>query len=162
VKTLCLLRHAKSSWDNPNLDDFDRPLNQRGEKDAPKIGKRLKEHGFIPDVFCSSPALRAITTAKIVAEVIGFPVSAIKSEQKLYHADEKTLLAFLKNTSGEFDSIMIAGHNPGLTDFANILQGEVIDNIPTTGVLVIEFKILSWREVKEKTGRLIFFEYPKK
>ncbi len=126
------------------------------------MGKRLKEHGFIPDVFYSSPALRAFTTAKIVSEIIGFPTSAIKSDQKLYHAHENTLLAFLKNSSDECDSIMIAGHNPGLTDFVNILQGETIDNIPTAGVLVIEFKIVSWREVKEKTGRLMFFEYPKK
>ncbi|MEJ0055640.1 MAG: histidine phosphatase family protein [Bacteroidota bacterium] len=162
MKTLYLLRHAKSSWDDPDLDDFDRPLNERGEKDAPKMGKRLKEREIVLDIFYSSPAARAIATAKTVARIIGFPVANIQSERKLYHADDETLMDVLRGASDKSDSIMIAGHNPGLTDFTNLLQSEIIDNIPTTGVVGIKFKITSWKDVKAKSGKLVFFDFPRR
>ncbi len=162
MKKLYLLRHAKSSWDDPDLDDFDRPLNERGEKDAPLIGERLRKHEIVPDIFYSSPALRAITTAKIIAGILECPLSGIHTDQNLYHASEMTLIDFLKNAPDKADCIFITGHNPGLTDFANLLQKELIDNIPTTGVVGIEFKISLWKDVKGKSGKMMLFEYPKR
>ncbi|CAN5480690.1 phosphohistidine phosphatase SixA [soil metagenome] len=160
MKTLYLLRHAKSSWDNPDLDDFDRPLNDRGEKDAPTIGKRLMERNVVAQVFYSSPAVRAVTTMQIIAKALGYDSKNIRTEDKLYHASEEVLLGFVKKMSDDFQSIMIAGHNPGLTGFANILQEKYIDNIPTTGVVQIDFHVDTWKDVEK--GKLIFFDFPKK
>ena len=160
MKTLYLLRHAKSSWDDPDLDDFDRPLNERGEKDAPRIGKRLNTRKVLPDTLYSSPARRAITTAQVIADCIDYPTKNIRLRQELYHAGENMLLDFVRTLSPESQTVMIAGHNPGLTDFANALIKETIDNIPTAGIIGIEFDANSWKEIVK--GRLIFFEYPKK
>jgi phosphohistidine phosphatase len=162
MKILYLLRHAKSSWDNPDLDDFDRPLNKRGEKDAPKMGKRLKKREVVPDIFLSSPAARAIATAKMIAQAIDFPLSNIQSSETLYHATEESLLHILRSIPEKADVVIITGHNPGLTNFANLLQDELIDNVPTAGIAAIRFKVRSWNDVQSKSGKLIFFDYPKK
>jgi phosphohistidine phosphatase len=160
MKTLYLLRHAKSSWDNPTLDDFDRPLNDRGEKNALRMGKRLKERDVVAQVFYSSPAVRAITTLQIIVETLGCDSKSIRTEDKLYHASQEVLFSFVKKMSDDFQSIMIAGHNPGLTDFANILQGEHIENIPTAGVVRIDFDVEKWKDVRK--GKLVYFDFPKR
>ena len=161
-RTLYLVRHAKSSWDNPALDDFDRPLNERGKRDAPKMAKRMKERELAPDLLYSSPAKRAHKTCLEFATVLGIPDAAILTDKDLYHADEETLLCKIRQLKKKNDEVMLFGHNPGLTGFANLLTAEWIDNIPTTGVIGIRFKVDSWKDIAPGTGKILFFDFPKK
>ena len=162
MKTLYIVRHAKSSWDDPGLDDFDRPLNERGEKDAPRMGKRLKEREVTVDLMISSPARRAFKTCKAIAKVLGYPVDKIKTEMKIYHAGEESILSVLKLIKDPNNVVMIFGHNPGLTEFANSLLNETIMNIPTAGVVAGKLNIESWNDVEMGCGELLFFDFPKK
>ncbi|MBK5280437.1 MAG: histidine phosphatase family protein [Bacteroidia bacterium] len=164
MKTLYLIRHAKSSWDDLDLKDFDRPLNERGKKDAPRMAKRLKEKKVFPDLMLSSPAERALTTCKEIAKVLGYLEENIKSDSRLYHADEDQLLKIvqeIKDLNDAEEVVMIFGHNPGLTVFANLLLNEHIPNIPTCGVVAADMKISSWNDTKFRSGKLLFFDFPK-
>lgn len=161
MKTLYILRHAKSSWSDPDQDDFDRPLNERGQKDAPKMGKRLSKMGVHPDLICSSPAVRASTTARLVADHLDRS-GKIREDPKLYHAGEETILELVRSFTDKLDAAMVVGHNPGLTEFANELLNGGINNIPTTGIVGVKLKVNSWKETAWGCGELIFFEYPKK
>ena len=162
MKTLYVVRHAKSSWDNPGLNDFDRPLNDRGEKDAPRMGKRLKECDIKPEIIYSSPAVRAFSTAQSIAQALDIPLTQIKTEKRLYHASEETLLDVLKHSAETADCVMLVGHNPGLTEFVNDLLDEDIDNIPTTGVVMAQLPIHDWKDARWKCGNLLLFDYPKR
>ena len=162
MKTLYLIRHAKSSWDDPLQDDFDRPLNKRGMKDAPRMGKRLQEMDIHPDMLLSSPAERALSTCMLIAEKIGYSARNIHTDQRLYHAGEDQLLAVVHGFHDGNDEIMIFAHNPGLTDFANRLNHDLVtDNIPTCGVVALQFAVNSWKEVVWEKGKLLFFDFPK-
>jgi phosphohistidine phosphatase len=161
MKTVYLIRHAKSSWDDEDLADFDRPLNDRGEKDAPRMGKRLHDRAVVPDVIYSSPALRAITTAKIIAEHIGYAAKNIKADRRMYNADEDMLLEIMNSVPDGNNCIFMVAHNPGITAFANALFTQSIENIPTTGVVAGELNINSWRSAKWGAGNQLFFDYPK-
>lgn len=165
MKTLYLIRHAKSSWDNLNLDDFERPLNDRGEKDAPRMGRRLKEKRLTPDIVVSSPAVRALETCKIICESLGVDKKKIIEHKSLYHASEEEILKVvrsLKDRSGDDEeNVLLFGHNPGLTDFANRLLNEHIVNIPTAGVVAAQLKINKWNEADWGCGKLLFFDFPK-
>jgi len=162
MKTLYLVRHAKSSWDNSELSDFDRPLNDRGMRDAPHMGKRLKEREVAPDLMLSSPARRAITTCKEIASIIGFEAARIKTDLRIYHADEEELITLLSELSDTQKIVMLFGHNPGLTHLANTLFNEHIMNIPTCGIVAGKLKIKSWSEINHGCGKLEFFDFPKK
>ena len=162
VKTLFIVRHAKSSWDDLDLKDIDRPLNERGEKDAPKMAKRLKERKIVPDLLLSSPAVRAFDTCRHFAKVLGYANEKIKTDARLYHADEEMLLQIVKELKESDDCVMLFGHNPGLTVFSNLLLGEDIDNIPTCGVVAAEIKVVSWKEIIFGRGILDFYDYPKR
>ena len=165
MKRLYLVRHAKSSWDNPDLGDIDRPLSDRGYKDAPAMGLRLSERHIHPDVILSSPAVRARTTCEEFAKALGYPQNKIKINKRLYHADEDELLMSikeLKNVKGETTCVMIFGHNPGLTEFANRLLDDTIDNIPTCGVVAGELHIQSWSDLTWGCGKREFFDFPKR
>jgi phosphohistidine phosphatase len=163
MKTLYMIRHAKSSWADPAANDFDRVLNDRGKRDAPKMGKRLKEKEIYPDIMLSSPAKRALSTAKRMAEALKFRKEKIKTDSNLYHADDDTILDVIRGINDKHDVAMIFGHNPGLTDFVNaIAEVEVnIDNVPTCGVVAFTLDVESWKNVGFKCGRLLFFDYPK-
>lgn len=163
MKTLILIRHAKSSWNDPALDDFDRPLNERGKRDAPRMGKRLKEKRITPDLMLSSPARRAFSTAKKIAKVLKYKKDNIKTERRLYHADEEIILDVIKSVKDKHQVVLVFGHNPGLTEFVNTLQdtGEEIDNIPTCGIAAFQININSWSELSWGKGKMIFFDYPK-
>lgn len=162
MKTLYIVRHAKSSWDDPFLDDFDRPLNKRGRADAPRMGKRLQERDVHPDLLISSPAERALSTCMIIAEKIGYPARNIHTDRRLYHASPEQLLSVLRGVSDGNDEIMIFGHNPGLTDFANELSRErVTSNIPTGGVVCLTFNVLSWKDIAWGKGEIEFYDFPK-
>jgi phosphohistidine phosphatase len=165
MKTLIVVRHAKSSWDNPGLSDFDRPLNERGERDAPRMAKRFKEKEITINAMVSSPAVRAFTTCRVFAGVLGFPDERIKTSKDLYHAGDEMILNLvrgLKDQPMENDVVMIFGHNPGLTEFVNNLVEEDIDNVPTTGVVCCKLNVERWRDVKSGCGEMEFFDYPKR
>lgn len=163
MKRLYLLRHAKSSWKNPKLTDFERPLNKRGKKDAPAMGKFLKSKNITIDLFISSPAKRARKTAQKVAKAFGYPKEAILFLPELYEANIVDLLEVVHSISDNVSSLLLVGHNPALNDFANLLLYDAhLENIPTAGIVAIEFSHNSWKNIEENTGKLLFFEYPKK
>jgi phosphohistidine phosphatase len=162
MKTLYVIRHAKSSWEDADLADFDRPLNERGKMDAPRMGKRLKERKVYPNLILSSPARRAFSTAKRMAEVLGYGKENIRTDSKLYHAGSRQIISVLKSIPEKHEIVMIFGHNPGLTDFVNEVGKDVdIDNIPTAGVAALQFQFDSWSHLETEQGKLLFFDYPK-
>jgi phosphohistidine phosphatase len=165
VKKLYLIRHAKSSWDNSEIDDFNRPMNSRGEKDAPKMGRRLKEKRLTPDIVVSSPAVRTLDTCKIICGVLGFNTTKIIENKSLYHASEEEILKVVRGLkdrkADEEENVLLFGHNPGLTDFANRLLDEQILNIPTAGIVCAELAIKKWRDVDWGCGKMLFFDFPK-
>lgn len=160
MKKLYLIRHAKSDWSNPNLEDFDRPLNKRGEKNAPFMANILKQKNANPDLIISSPAYRAKKTAKIIKKNIAYK-STILFDQHLYEASLKTILEIVNYINDDFDKVFIVGHNPTLNMLAFYLV-ELNENIPTCGIVEIELSCSSWREVNKKNAKLVSFDYPKK
>ena len=162
MKEITFVRHAKSSWDDPSLDALDRPLNNRGKRNAPEMGIRLRKQGIIPDLLISSPAKRAHTTAKSIAEEIGYPKKKIVIDDRLYHGSSNSMISIIQSQGKKINSVMLFGHNPGFTDFANMLCGINIYNIPTAGIVAIDFNIDKWSEVNYNSGELVFFDYPKK
>ena len=162
MKRLYLLRHAKSSWDDDRLSDVERPLNKRGLRDAPMMGQRLHAGGFLPERIVSSGAVRAEATALAVAREIGYQPAGIKREDALYLAGPATLLKIVRRSDDSLGSLMLVGHNPGMTDFANSLSDLRIDNLPTCGLFCVDFSVGYWRDVTPGTGALVCFDYPKK
>jgi phosphohistidine phosphatase len=166
VKTLYLIRHAKSSWDDPEMDDFIRPLNDRGKKDAPRMGKRLKEKDLTPDLMVSSPATRTLETCRVIAKILNYPNDKIKIEKRLYHASEEQLLKVVQELKDrpkdDEEIVLLFGHNPGLTNFANKLLDENIDNIPTCGIIAAKLHISQWRDITFGCGKMESFDFPKK
>lgn len=161
MKIIYLVRHAKSSWDFPELDDFHRPLNSRGQADAPRMGKFLHEQGVHPNLLVSSPAERAYKTAKKVAAALGISKLDIMTDKFIYHAWPDRLLKVVVELEDKHCSVMLFGHNPGLTEFANQLAGASIINIPTAGAVGIGFDVDHWRDIGYGSGKLLFFHYPK-
>jgi phosphohistidine phosphatase len=161
MKNLTLVRHAKSSWEHPGLDDRDRPLNKRGERDAPLMGQRIAAAGIRPSLIIASPATRAWTTAKIIANEIGYPREFLQREIKLYHASLDTMLDVLVAQDTEFNSIMLVGHNPGLTTFANYLSPGITNNLPTAGVLSVDFEQDDWNLYSAPKTELVCYDTPK-
>ena len=162
MKKLYLIRHAKSSWDNPGLVDFERPLNKRGLKDAAKMGRVLKNSLFKPDCIITSSARRAQETAEIIADKIDFPIEKVLVEGKIYLAAASDILEILTELDDDLDTVVVFGHNPGMTNLANLLNDVAIDNIPTCGIFIIEFDVKSWRKISEKNGVFVSFDFPKK
>lgn len=162
MKTLYLVRHAKSSWKDETLDDYDRPLNKRGNQDAPFMGNLLSMKKIAPDLLISSPAKRAAKTAEFFSKQLEYDNEKIKFEEKLYAASKSEILAIINQQPDEIDSIMLFAHNPGLTDLANFLCGANIDNIPTAGVAAMKLKNSSWKDLNKDGAELEFFEFPKK
>ncbi len=161
MKKLYLVRHAKSSWASPNVDDFDRPLNERGSADAPRMASLLNQREVAPTLMISSPAIRALTTCRLFAETMHYEQSQIILERKLYHASEETLLSVLSTIDNNEESVMLFAHNPGITEFANALLKISIDNIPTCGIVGALLNIRSWKEISFGCGQMEFFIYPK-
>ena len=161
MKTLTLLRHAKSSWDERGIPDHDRPLNDRGERDAPRMAKRLVEAGIRPSLILSSTALRAWTTAKIFARQINYPAEFLQRVSKLYLASRKTLLEVVSRQENGFNNIVLVGHNPGLTDFAEYLVPGTTNNIPTCGFLTVSIDTDDWNIDNSSRIDLVAYDYPK-
>ena len=162
MKTLTLVRHAKSSWKNNSLTDRDRPLNKRGKRDAPIMGKRIAEAGIRPSLILCSPAVRARTTAQIIANEIGYPLEFLQREDSLYLASLDDLLDIVFSQEIGFNSLMLIGHNPGLTTFANYLSSGVTNNVPTAGVVSVTFDREDWNLYERPETELLTYDYPKK
>ena len=162
MKYLLLTRHAKSSWSNPGLADIDRPLNERGKKAAPFMGKLIMDKGEKPELLISSPANRALSTAKIFGEAMGLVENDIIIDRTIYGADAKQLLELVQDQVDLYKSIMLFGHNPTFTLFVNLLTGSNIINVVTCGVVRIDFEFSSWIDINFGSGKLVYYEYPKK
>jgi phosphohistidine phosphatase len=161
LKFLTIVRHAKSSWKEPSLPDFDRPLNRRGKADAPEMGRRLSSRGVRPDLVVTSPARRAKKTARAVAKELGLDKDEICQESAIYEAGVTTLVNLVSGLDDKAGHVMIVGHNPGLTELAEYLSGEIFGNIPTGGVVGLEFDTGSWSDLKQGAGQVLFTDVPK-
>ena len=162
MKYLFLTRHANSSWSNPGLADIDRPLNERGKKAAPFMGKLIMDKGEKPELLISSPAYRAFSTAKAFGEAMGLVENDIIINRTIYGAGAQQLLELVQNQDDLNKSIMLFGHNPTFTSFVNFLTSSNIMNVVTCGVVRIDFECSSWTEIDFGSGRLAYYEYPKK
>lgn len=144
------------------MDDFDRPLNKRGKQNAPEMAQRLVARGMVPELIIASPAKRARTTAKIMAEEWHYPKQAILLEEELYLCYASTFLKVITRIDDDFNAVAIFAHNPGITDFANYLTEEIrIDNVPTTGIFAIQADTDSWKDFDLARKKFLFFDYPR-
>jgi phosphohistidine phosphatase len=160
VKTVLVLRHAKSSWSDPALDDHQRPLNKRGRRDAPRMGKLVRQRGLIPDVVISSDAVRARLTAEAVVEAARYE-GEILLDQRLYMSSPADILSLLRTVREKAETVMIVGHNPGLEELVSRLTGERQD-LPTAALAQIVLPIDRWRDLKlSSRGRLLGHWRPK-
>jgi phosphohistidine phosphatase len=150
MKTLLLLRHAKSSWSNPGLADIDRPLNKRGKRDAPRMGALLRKQDLVPDVILCSPAVRAKKTAEAVSEGSGYE-GGIEIHTDFYPGDPDTFIGTFNSLPDQIDSIMIVAHNPGLEELLNVLTGESA-RMPTSALAQVSLSIDKWFELHDESG----------
>ena len=152
MKTLFLLRHAKSSWKEAELSDFDRPLNERGRRAAPFMGRLLRERGFAPELIISSTAKRARKTARLLTEGAQYEVPVI-FDDRIYEASSSTLLYVAGGVDNAISSLMLIGHNPGMEGAIRVLTGQ-IEPMPTTAVAIIDLDIENWKEIAADHGSL--------
>ena len=145
MKTVLILRHAKSSWDNTYISDHDRPLKKRGRRDAPRMGILLKEQDLIPDLIISSSARRALDTAEAAAESAGYE-GPIEVTRVLYHADPDTYIDRLKSLPGDINRVLVVGHNPGMEDLLTELTG-ARERMPTAALAEVNLQIESWSDI---------------
>jgi phosphohistidine phosphatase len=162
MKLLTIVRHAKSSWNDTSLSDRKRPLNKRGERDAPIMGKRISDHGIRPSLIVTSPANRARTTAMIIAGELNYPNEFLQREDHLYHASLDEILDVIVAQDDGFNSLMIVGHNPGLTELVNFLQPGLTINLPTAGVVSVQFDQDNWNLFERPKTELLVHDWPKK
>src|SRR5665647_1784759 len=161
MKTLLLIRHAKSDWDNI-LSDFDRPLNERGKHDAPIMAKRIKDRKIEIDAFGSSPAKRAKKTAELFMHEYDVKEKKLLFVPSLYEASSNDFYNAVFDLKDKFDTVAIFGHNPGITDFLNSLSCTTIDNMPTCSVYALKIKTKNWVDFKKADKDFLFFYYPKR
>ena len=161
MKTLYIVRHAKSSWKFNELPDRDRPLKGSGIRDALNVADYLAENSVRVDAIFSSPAVRALHTALMFSRRLGFPFSDIQIRDELYLEGWKSMREVARSINNDWDSVMLFGHNPDITHFINHATDTHIRHIPTTGMVSLEFPIHTWAEM-DTGARLLFFEYPKK
>jgi len=161
MKRLTLIRHAKSSWKDLLLPDSERPLNGRGKRDAPLMGARLAIAGFKPELIVTSPAKRARKTAAAISKQLSRHPDIVE-DPRIYGAGTTDLLDLIGGLPIDLEDVAIVGHNPGLTELANLLADAGIGNVPTTGVVRLELDIALWSEVEPGLGRLVDFDWPKR
>ncbi len=162
MRTLYLVRHAKSSWGNPGLRDHDRPLNERGLHDAPKMAQLLVEQGVKPDLLLSSPAKRALTTALVFAEAFKIEAADVRREPNIYEAYPQEILRIVSELPEQVQTVLLFGHNPTFTEVANrFSEDDLIENVPTCGVVKITSSAVSWREFYEGNSKIAACYFPK-
>ena len=162
MKKLIVIRHAKSSWKDVTLPDHLRPLNKRGKRDGPAMGARLADRDLHVDRIISSPAVRALKTAKLIAREIDYPKKAIVIDDQLYPGDPASLMSLIRRLEERFDTVILVGHNPGLTTLVNWIGDDTIDNVPTCGVVEIVLPVDRWEEAGKEKASSVWFDYPKK
>jgi len=160
TKKIYIIRHAKSSWKDLSLDDFNRPLNKRGRLNAPFMGNKLKNKKVSPDLIISSPALRAKNTAEIIAKKVKY-LKKIVFEKDVYDSSERRLHKMLTKLDDENSSVFLVGHNPDINMLAEYYVG-FEENIVTCGVVEIEFSCKKWADISKKNAKFISFDYPKR
>jgi phosphohistidine phosphatase len=161
AKRLTIIRHAKSSWDNPDFGDHDRPLNKRGLRNAPEMGARLAKRNWLPDLFLASTAKRARDTAALIAGKVGYAEERIVFDDPLYLAESEEWQEIIESISGEADHVACFGHNPGITELANHFSGDPIENVPTCGLIDMGFEVDAWANVFAAKPVSFEFDYPK-
>lgn len=162
MKILYLLRHAKSSWADSGLSDRQRPLNARGQHDAPMMGERFAARGEVASRVISSPAVRAMTTARMFSEACGYDVSTIDSAENLYFLGSGSIEEVITSQDDSVDALMLVFHNPDITYFANSIGDNLrIDNVPTAGLLRLECDVERWQDWSRASTRFDYFDYPR-
>ena len=162
MKTLLIIRHAKSSWDTSILNDFDRSLNDRGKKDAPVMAQRLLDKKINIDAFVSSPAKRAKKTAELFCSTFNKNKDHIIFVPSLYHAAPQIFFDVIQQLNNDFESVAIFSHNPGITEFVNQLVENVhIDNMPTCSIFAVKINSTNWKDFIQAKKELLLFDYPK-
>jgi phosphohistidine phosphatase len=161
VKTIYFLRHAKSDW-SVECDDFDRKLNKRGENNALFMAERLAKYKVKPDIIISSPAKRALSTVKIIADRLKLPKKAVVTDINLYLTPPKTYLEVIRQIDNSHKIVFMTGHNPTITEICESLSGTHIGNIPTCGIFCMEFDTETFGTISANEGKKIFFDFPKK
>ncbi len=162
MKTMFFIRHGKSNWKIPALTDRERPLNDRGKRDAPFMARLLRERGVMPDLIISSPAVRAMTTTRFISRELMYPEARIVVDESLYPGTVEDILRVIHAIQSSLNVAMIVGHNPALTLSADFITGRDFDNIPTCGVVCIDLQDEGWDNVDRGRGKIRYFEYPKK
>lgn len=160
MKTLYLVRHAKSSWLDVRLDDLDRPLNERGQHDAPMMGQRLRKRKIPLDKMICSPATRAISTAHLLSEEIYYADQSMQIDKDLYFQGKESILRLISQLNDKFAAVMLVGHNPDMTVVLNFLCGYQTDNMPTCAIASIQLQ--NWASVGRQQGKLMHYDFPKK
>jgi phosphohistidine phosphatase len=160
MKMLYLIRHAKSSWDDRSISDFERPLNKRGKRDAPLLADLLRRERISPDLIVSSPAKRALETALIFAEVLSFGGREIIIDGRIYEGGTIDLASVASGIPDENRTMLLFGHNPGISNFANFLSSRPVPEMPTCTVAGLRLDVKSWGKIERDCGELIFFRIP--
>ncbi len=162
MKTLYLCRHAKSSWADLGMDDHERPLNERGMRNAPHMAHVFKQRGEPLDLLMSSTAKRALSTARFFADALSKPKNEIVQDRSIYLAERSTLVQAVNRLSSSVDRVMLFGHNPGFTTLLDYLSDAGVDNLPTCGLVRIDFAVDNWTHIGKNSGTLVWFDYPKR
>jgi phosphohistidine phosphatase len=155
------VRHGKAGWKNTDQSDFERTLNHRGERDVDFLSKLLADKIETPDLFLSSPAVRAKITSMTFADEFGLDYDAIQFVDGLYDRGGKFIINLLKELDNKYNSVILFGHNPDMTSLSSYFSGEYFENVPTSGIVAIEFDFDDWKQIENTNGKLLFFEYPK-
>lgn len=162
MKRLTLVRHAKSDWGDASLEDFERPLNRRGERDAPEMARRVAEAGLKPTLIVTSPAARALATARVFAKALGYPARKIRHADEAYLATPGTLLEVVRRAGGRSGHVMLFGHNPGISQFAALLTGDdSLGDMPTAAVVSLRVDVKDWADLEPGTAERALYDYPK-
>ena len=161
MKRILFIRHAKSDWSEPFLEDVDRPLNSRGKRDAPEMGKRLNSRHIQVDIILSSPSKRTKQTLKLISAEAGWDETERVFNEGLYLSSKSNFLEAIESVDNALNTMAIVSHNPGTTYIVNYLSNSSISNIPTCGMALIEFDTENWKEISGGTGKLVFYDFPK-
>ena len=163
AKRLLLMRHAKSSWSDPELSDAERPLNKRGLRDAPRMGGRLRERlaGTRPTIVAST-ALRSRATANLLAGELGIAEAAVRILPELYLATPAELASAVELLDDALECVLLVGHNPGMTEFAAEMSGEALGHLPTCGVVALSLPVSSWVDTRPGSGTVLWLDCPKR
>jgi phosphohistidine phosphatase len=163
MRRLTLIRHAKTEPARPGQEDWDRVLEPRGQRDAPEMGHRLKARGLRPTLILTSPAVRALSTATIIARELSVPAGKVIQDERLYLATPKAMLQVVRECRDDIAHLAVVGHNPGITEFADQLSSDrAVDNMPTCAVYLLEFDIERWSDVDWRQGLNGELDYPKR